>query len=199
MIKTKVWYGVLQDLNLEPPFFLAYINNLTEYLMANAKLFADDASLLSVVQESKAPSVSLNNGFLKISQWAYQSKTMFNQDVSKQAQEVAVSSKAVAINHASVYFSNILVIRENFQKYLDLFLDSKLNFFDHVNEKIKKGTKGINFFRKMDFLLQRPFLFTIFKSFVRPHLVYGDVIYGQTNNASLLDKIESIQFNTVLA
>ena len=197
MINTKVWYGVLQDLNLEPPFFLAYINNLTEYLMANAKLFADDASLLSVVQESKAPSVSLNNGFLKISQWAYQSKTMFNQDVSKQAQEVAVSSKAIAINHASVYFS--IVIRENFQKYLDLFLDSKPNFFDHVNEKIKKGTKGINFFRKMDFLLQRPFLFTIFKSFVRPHLVYGDVIYSQTNNASLLDKIESIQFNTVLA
>ena len=176
MINTKVWYGVLQDLNLEPPFFLAYINNLPEYLMANAKLFADDASLLSVVQESKASSVSLSNGFLKISQWAYQSKSMFNQNVSKQAQEVAVSSKAIAINHASVYFSNILVIRENFQKFLDLFLDSKPNFFDHVNEKVKKGTKGINFFRKMDFLLQRPFLFSIFKSFVRPHLVYGEVI-----------------------
>ena len=33
---------------------------------------------------------------------------------------------------------------ENFQKHLGLFLDSKLTFFDHINENIKNATKGIN-------------------------------------------------------
>ena len=40
---------------------------------------------------------------------------------------------------------------------------------------------------------------TIYKSFARPHLDYGDVIYDQLNNSSSSDKIESVQCNAVLA
>ena len=36
-------------------------------------------------------------------------------------------------------------------------------------------------------------------SFVRPHQDYGDVIYDQPNNSSSSDKIESVQYNAVLA
>ena len=109
------------------------------------------------------------------------------------------SLKGITTNHATVYFNNAPVIRGNFQKHLGLFLDSKLNFFDHINEKIKKATKGINFVRKMNLSLPRTSLLTIYKSFVRPHLDYGDVIYDQPNNSSLSDKIESVQYNAVLA
>ena len=43
-------------------------------------------------------------------------------------------------------------------------------------------------------------LLTIYKSFVRPHLDYGDVItYDQPNNSSLSDKIESVQYNAAPA
>ena len=41
---------------------------------------------------------------------------------------------------------------------------------------------------------------TIYKSFVRPHLDYRDVItYDQPNNPSLSDKIESVQYNAAPA
>ena len=95
--------------------------------------------------------------------------------------------------------NNKPVIRGNFQKHLGLFLDSKLNFSGHINEKIRKATKGINVIRKMNLSLPRSSLLTIYKSFVRPHLDYGDVIYDQLNNSSLSDKIESVQYNAVLA
>ena len=91
------------------------------------------------------------------------------------------------------------MIRENIQKHLGLLLDSKLNFFDHINEKIKKATKGVNVIRKMNLLLPRSSLLTIYKSFVRPHLDYGDVIYDQPNNSRLSDKIETVQYNDALA
>ena len=39
----------------------------------------------------------------------------------------------------------------------------------------------------------------IYKSFVRPHIDYGDVIYDQPNNSGLSDKIESVQCNAALA
>ena len=109
------------------------------------------------------------------------------------------SRKGITTNHATVYFNNDPAIRENFQKHLGLFLDSKLNFSGHINEKIKKPTKGINVIRKMNLSLPQSSLLTIYKSFVRPHLDYGDVIYDKPNNSSLSDKIENVQYNAVLA
>ena len=91
------------------------------------------------------------------------------------------------------------VIRENIQKHLGFFVDSKLNFLDHINEKIKKATKGVNVIRKMNLLLPRSSLLTIYKSFVRPHLDYGDIIYDQPNNSHLSDKIETVQYIAALA
>ena len=123
----------------------------------------------------------------------------FNPDVSKPAQEVVFSPKGITTNHATVYYNNDPVIRENFEKHLGLFLDSKLNLFGNVNEKIKKATKGITVIRKMNLSLPWSSLLTIYKSFVRPHLDYGDVIYDQPNNTSLSDKIERVQYNAVLA
>ena len=191
--------GVPQGSILGPLLFLVYINDLPEGLTTSAKLFADDTSLFSVVHDSAASTAFLNDDLLKISRWAYQLKMISNPDASKQAQEIVFSRKTNASNHATIYFNNVPMIRDNIQKHLGLFLDSKLSFFDHINEKIKKATKGVNVIRKMNLLLPRSSLLTIYKSFVRPRLDYGDVIYDQPNNSRLSDKIESVQYNASLA
>ena len=103
---SKIKAGLPQGSILGPLLFLVYINDLPEGLTTNAKLFADDMSLFSVVHDSTLSSVSLNNDLLKISQWAYQWKMTFNPDVSKQAQEVVFSRKGITTNHATVYFNN---------------------------------------------------------------------------------------------
>ena len=79
-----------------------------------------------------------------------------------------------------------------------MFLDSKHDFLDHVNEKIEKATTRVSVIRKMK-LLPRSSLLTIYKSFVRPNLDYGDVIYDQRNNFCFSGKIETVQFNAALA
>ena len=40
---------------------------------------------------------------------------------------------------------------------------------------------------------------TIYKSFIRLHLDYGDVIYDQVYNVSFQEKVESIQYNAAIA
>ena len=52
--------------------------------------------------------------------------------------------------------------------------------------------------RKLHHILPRSFLLTIYKSFIRPHLDYGD-IYDQAYNASFHQKLDSIQSNAALA
>ena len=43
----------------------------------------------------------------------------------------------------------------------------------------------------------RSFL-TTYKPFIRPHLEYGDVIYGQPANTSFSNKIDSVQYKAAL-
>ena len=42
-------------------------------------------------------------------------------------------------------------------------------------------------------------LLTIYKSFVRPHFDYDDIIYDKPNNESMCQTIESIQYKAAFA
>ena len=69
----------------------------------------------------------------------------------------------------------------------------------HVNEKIKKAMKGIGLLRKLQSILPRTSLLAIYKSFIRPQLDYGDVVYDQPSNDAFSNKLETIQYNVALA
>ena len=54
-----------QGSNLGPLFFLICINDLSDGLSSNAKLFADDTSLFPVVRDKKASAIELTNDLKK--------------------------------------------------------------------------------------------------------------------------------------
>ena len=80
-----------------------------------------------------------------------------------------------------------------------MFLDSKLNFSEHLNTIFQKTNKTIGLLHQLTTLLPRAPLKTIYKSFIRPHLDYGDMIYDQIFNMSFHQKMETIQYNAALA
>ena len=53
--------------------------------------------------------------------------------------------------------------------------------------------------QKLQKKLPQHSLVTIYKSFIRPHLDYGDVIYDQPNNENFCQNIEAVQYNAALA
>ena len=59
--------------------------------------------------------------------------------------------------------------------------------------------KGIGLLRKLQSVLPRTSLLTIYKSFARPHLDYGDVVSDQPSNNAFSEKLETVQYNTALA
>ena len=63
---TNVHAGVPQGSILGPLLFLIYINDLSDNLTSNAKLFADDTSLFSEVHDDNTSAKELNNDLRKI-------------------------------------------------------------------------------------------------------------------------------------
>ena len=122
----------------------------------------------------------------------------FSPDPNKQAQELIFPRKVQTTNHPSLFFNESVVPKTILQKHLGMFLDSKLNFSEHLKTIFQKTNKTIGLLRKLQTLLPRAPLITIYKSFIRGHLEYGDMIYDQTFNMSFQQKMENIQHNAVL-
>ena len=98
--------GVPQDLVLDPLFFLIYISNLPQGLTTNVKLFADDTSLFSVVNNVNVSASRLNNDLMNVRDWAFSWKTPFNPDSTKQAKEIIFSKNVIPGIHTSLSFNN---------------------------------------------------------------------------------------------
>ena len=196
---TNVQAGVPKGSVLGPLFFLIYINDLSDGLTSNPKLFADDAYLFCIVQNTNSTANDLNSDLIKISDWAFQWKMRFNSDPKKQAQEVIFSRNKSKIDHPPLYLNGSLVKSSSTQKHLGMILHTKLDFSLHLKNVQNMVNKTIGILRNLQDTLPRTSLITVFKSFIRPHLDYGDIIYDRVYNTFFHQNIESIQYNAALA
>ena len=117
---------------LGPLLFLIYINDLSNNLSLNCKLFADDTPLFSVVNNIHTRATTLSQDLKAITNWDFQWKIIFNPDLSKQAQEVTFSREIKKLLHATLLFNNMPLSNSLFQKHSGLTLDIKLNFSEYI-------------------------------------------------------------------
>ena len=132
--QTSSWIpvlaGVPQGSFMSPLSFLTYINDLSNELKSNVKLFADDTSRFTVIKDKNESASILNNDVQSISTWAYNWKMLFNPDSSKPGQEVLFSRKKKIQVHPTISLSTFQVERgsyQSYQKHLGILLDEKLN------------------------------------------------------------------------
>ena len=78
------------------------------------------------------------------------------------------------MSHPKLFFNNADVLQTNSQKHLGVVLNSKLTFHDFYDIAFTKVVKTTDVLRKLNSILPSAVLATIFKTFVRPHLGYGD-------------------------
>ena len=81
----SLFAGVPQGSVLGPLLFLIYINDLTDSVISNMRLFADDSSLFAIVKDVNITQQMLSDDLDSITNWAYQWKMKFNPDITKQA------------------------------------------------------------------------------------------------------------------
>ena len=149
---------------------------------------ADDTSLFSVAHDVNTSASDINDKLIS-----------FNPDPSKQAQEMIFSRKKMKSSHLSVYFNNITVSSTSVHKHLGMLLDDKLSYEHHLKFVLNKVKKTIGLLRKFQQILPRQSLITIYKSFIRHHLDYGDIVYDRAFNESFHKNHEFVQYNAIIA
>ena len=204
---TSIESGVPQGSILGPLLFLIYINDLETNIKSNIKFFADDTMLYSIVKDPNLSAIDLNHDLDVIDKWAHQWKFEFNPDPLKQATEVLFSCKNNAPNHPQIIFNGTVVAKASEQKHLGLTLESNLSFKKYLSEKIKKAKKHIGIIKHLSRFLPLKTLDHIYKTLVRPHLDYCDVIYHIPSKQdqfggilnSLMNMAEKVQYQAAIA
>ena len=99
----------------------------------------------------------------------------------------------VNIVYPPILFNNKSFQQVSSQKHEGLILDATLTFDEYIKAITSEVCKAIGLLRILNICLPRSSLTTLYKSFGRPNLDYGDVIFDKAYSNSFQQRLESIQ------
>ena len=80
-----------------------------------------------------------------------------------------------------------------------MLFDNTWSSKHHFKFVLNKVKKTIGLLRQFQQISPRKSLITIYKSFIRPHLDYADIVYDWAFSESFHKNLESFQYNTAIA
>ena len=182
--------GVPQGSILGPLLFLLYINDIVKNIGSNIRLFADDTSLFIIVDNPTTAALCLNSDLEKLSRWAAIWLVTFNPSKNE---SLLISRKINKPIHPPLYMQNVQIQEVSSHKHLGLYFSNDCSWHQHIDYIKQKAWFRIHIMRKLKFKLDRKSLETIYLTFIRPLLEYGDVIWDNCTQyeKNELDKIQN--------
>ena len=175
------------DGNKTMPFKVSDNKLLKKY----AKMWEKISNLMNIEIDSE-PLYGANDKYIKTKIKMYEDRMNTNSQGKK------VPKENFSCKSLSLIMLDSVQLCES-QKHLGIVLEKHLNFHEHIAKKIKICNKLIGTIKHLSFHPPRKSLLTIYKSFVRPHLDYGDIIYDNPENKTLINKLEKVQYQACLA
>lgn len=189
----KVSVGVPQGSILGPLLFAVYVSELSNCLKnTNVTLFADDTAFYC---SSKSPielQRLLNEDLYRLAQWLAGHKLTLNISKSK-FMLIGGSKKIKSFGQVSLNINDMVVDRVKSFKYLGIVIHENLCWADHVDYVCKKVRKRLGILRRIKHLLPKHTRELYVKTLVFPVLDYGDIIWGDKGNETLMNRIQILQ------
>lgn len=176
---------------LGPLLFLIFINDICLNIKSIIQLYADDTSLFQVVKSRNIISAisDLNADLRNIFQWSNQ--WLVEVHAGKSVAMLISKKRSPTVTLPIVYGTSTLEY-VTAHTHLGVTMNSKFTWNDHIDVICTKASKRIYLMSALRYKLNRNTLELIYKSYVRPLLEYGDIIYGNSNN-NQMNQLEDIQ------
>lgn len=167
--------GIPQGSVLGPILFVIYINTLPGVVdSSQLYLFADDTKIfkeITCVQDCE----QLQQDIDKMYSWTANSLLKFHPDKCSTMRigrtnledfDYVMGPDKTVLKHSSV------------ERDIGVFIDDKLNFDEHIHNKVSKANSVMGIIRRtFEYLNNRTFLL-LYKALVRPHLEYANQVWS---------------------
>ena len=181
----KVISGIPQGSVIGPILFVIFINDMPDAIKYNlCKLFADDCKLFGKVSQTGENMVQADLTLLE--EWSRIWQLPFN---AKKCKVMHFGNN----NPKRSYTLNGLGLEPiSSEKDLGVMVDDKLNFHLHTAAATKKANQILGVIKRTYKTRDVNTIVTLYKSMVRPHLEYGNAIWGPTYMGDL-KLVEGVQ------
>ena len=169
--QADVLSGIPQGSILGPILFTIFINDLPDSVQSNCKIFADDTKLYS----NSTNHTKLQKDLSSLEEWSNKWNLQFNVakcNVMHYGKSNPNAKYYMKVNNQD---AEINVCKE--EKDLGVIFDPQLSFDTHINKAINKANQMIGLIKRTFTYLNKDILLKLFKSLVRPHLEYGNIIW----------------------
>lgn len=177
--------GIPQGSILGPLLFIIFINDLPEGLSSLCEIFADDTKLFNSHKKSKI----MQQDLLTLTKWSNVWQINFN--ISK-CSVLHIGVK----NEKHKYYLDKDMLKElkttEHEKDVGVIFSPNLKFDEHINTIINKANQLIGLIKRSFTHIDQNFLIKLYKSIVRPHLEYANVIWHPMykRQLKLIEKVQ---------
>ena len=175
--EASAWFyinaGVPQGSILGPLLFLIFVNDIVLCVNSEIRLFADDTYLFDMAKDIEPSIAKLNSDLESLNTWSSNWRVSFN---PSKTVYMHVNRRAKNTDHSPLYFNRSILKRVNHHKHLGIVLNDKLNWGDHITYIIDKVSTRLNAMRRLQYIVPRTCLESVYKYMLRPIIDYGDVL-----------------------
>ena len=140
---ANVTSGVPRGSVLGPVIFLLYINDITNQIQSNIRLFADDSSVYMEIR-SPVDHHILQTDIQKLTDWSNKWQMNFN---TSKCHLLIITHKPKP-SELTYTISNQPISRVKYHPYLDLTIDAKLSWTKHIQSTASKSAKTLGLLKR---------------------------------------------------
>jgi hypothetical protein len=187
--------GVPQGSILGPLLFLVFINDITTNIESEIHLFADDTSLMDIIDDHIASYSKLNRDLVRLSTWASNWLVTFN---AAKTVYLKVSRKTNPHPKPTLLLDGVTIIEVQTHKHLGLTFNNTLTWSDHIANLVSKASRCVGLLRRISRDVPRQCLDTLYKAMILPIMEYADVIFDGSSDTHT-KRLEATQRQAALA
>ena len=173
----------LMEVLVGPLPFLMYVNDLPQCLeFCNLMLYADDTVIYYSSSTIKDVESKLNTDLANTTNW-------FNSNLLTLNLEGPIFGgprKLKLCGEVRLIVQGKQIKQSNTTKYLGIVIHENMTWGDHIRTVFSKVNRQIGILKQVCHILPKQELVTLYNSIVLPLMDYGDLVWGDNNNKTLM-------------